>query len=64
MLDFIKEEILMPTARRIGTIAGTGLVTLGATVEQSNQIGLGASALAVFLAEVAIRWYVRRQRGA
>ena len=60
MLKIIKQNIIFPATRRIGTALAAWLVARGVDAAPSEQIAVGGMALVLVMVDLFISWYERR----
>lgn len=62
---FVKQlvvNVVLPLATRLGTIAGTSLLAMGADQQLVDQVLLGLTAAALIGVDLVFSWIGRQQR--
>lgn len=61
MMETLIHDILGPVFRRVGTMVGAGLATVGVAESEINVVVGGVVALCGIGADLALRYFVKRR---
>lgn len=62
MRIFIRDNLLLPVARRLGTVTAAFLIGYGIHEPYANEIAVGIAALGAVIGDLVVDWLDRRGR--